>query len=116
MPNQQYRVDLIKPSAPIDSVAAGNVLRNLFQTQPGDPNPKGYTLIATDISAFAGQTVRLRFAEVDNQGFFNAAVDNVGIIAPADVPEGNTLLLMGGGLGGVVTWLGWQRRRVRKNK
>lgn len=38
-------------------------------------------------------------------------------VAPSEVPEADTLLLMGGGLGGVVTWLGWQRRKLtRKNK
>lgn len=33
--------------------------------------------------------------------------------APAEVPEADTLLLMGGGLGGLATWLGWQRRKLR---
>jgi hypothetical protein len=38
-------------------------------------------------------------------------------VAPSEVPEADTLLLMGGDLGGVVTWLGWQRRKLmRKNK
>jgi predicted outer membrane repeat protein len=32
--------------------------------------------------------------------------------APAEVPEANTLLLLGGGLGGLATWLRWQRRRI----
>ena len=32
-----------------------------------------------DLSAFAGQTVRLRIAVVDNQSYFNAAVDAVSI-------------------------------------
>ena len=46
-----------------------------------------------------------------------APLQQVFVDPPADVPEGDTLLLMGGGLGGVITWLGWQRRKLtRKNK
>ncbi len=33
--------------------------------------------------------------------------------APREVPEGDTLLLFGGGIGGLATWLGWQWRKVR---
>ncbi|MDE3091221.1 MAG: hypothetical protein KGJ80_17775 [Chloroflexota bacterium] len=32
---------------------------------------------------------------------------------PSEVPEADTLLLMGGGVGGLATWVGWQWRRVR---
>jgi hypothetical protein len=35
---------------------------------------------------------------------------------PAEVPEATTLLLFGGGLGGMATWLGWQRRRLARRK
>lgn len=31
---------------------------------------------------------------------------------PPEVPEADTLLLFGGGLGGLATWLGWQRNRI----
>jgi hypothetical protein len=34
-------------------------------------------------------------------------------IRPAEVPEANTLLLFGGGIGGIATWLGWQLRKAR---
>ena len=39
-------------------------------------------------------------------------------VAPAEVPEGDTLLLMSGGLGGLATWVGWQwsKRRARKKR
>lgn len=33
---------------------------------------------------------------------------------PPEVPEADTLLLLGGGLGGMVTWLGWQYRRAKR--
>lgn len=35
---------------------------------------------------------------------------------PRDVPEADTLLLVGGGLGGLTTWLGWQLNRARTKK
>ncbi len=76
-PNQQYRVDLITTTAPIDSVAPGDVLANLFRTNVGDPPSLPPTLITADLSAFAGQTVRLRFVQVDNIALFQASVDNV---------------------------------------
>ena len=33
---------------------------------------------------------------------------------PAEVPEADTLLLLGGGLGGLATWLGWQWKRLKR--
>jgi hypothetical protein len=35
---------------------------------------------------------------------------------PRDVPEGDTLLLLGGGFGGLATWVRWQWSKHRKNK
>jgi len=35
---------------------------------------------------------------------------------PRDVPEADTLLLVGGGLGGLTTWVGWQLRARAKKK
>src|SRR5919204_581884 len=78
-PNQQYRIDIMKPSAPVQSVAATDVLANVFQTKPGDPLTLAPTQKSFDLSPFAGQTVRIRFAEVDNQNVFNASVDAVAV-------------------------------------
>jgi len=76
-PNQQYRVDVLNPSAPVTSVVPGEVLATVFQTKVGDPPLLAPTAVTVDLSSFAGTTVRLRFAEVDNQLFFAASVDNV---------------------------------------
>ena len=78
-PNQQYRIDIMKPSAPVDSVASGDVLLTVFRTLRGDPRRRAPTTITADLSPFAGQTVRIRFAEVDNQFYFQASVDAVSI-------------------------------------
>jgi hypothetical protein len=79
-PNQQYRVDVVRPGTPVDDVDA-SVLRTLFLTGPGDALALAPTPMTFDLSEWAGQTVRLRFAEVDNQLFFQAAVDDVRIVS-----------------------------------
>jgi len=81
-PNQQFRMDIMNTTAGDFDVGAG-VLANVFQTNPGDPLTNGgYVPVSFNLDAFAGQTVRLRFAEVDNQGFFNVGIDSVRIVAP----------------------------------
>jgi D-alanyl-D-alanine carboxypeptidase len=75
--NQQFRIDLLRPSAPIDSVAKGDVLANVFQTSPDDPVRRQPTEVRADVSAWAGQTVRLRLAGTDNQGPLRVGVDNI---------------------------------------
>jgi hypothetical protein len=76
-PNQQYRIDIMKPDAPVDSVAPEDILATAFRTEVGDPLSMEPTPMTVDLSQFAGSTVRLRFAEVDNQLFFVAGVDDV---------------------------------------
>jgi D-alanyl-D-alanine carboxypeptidase len=75
--NQQFRIDLVRPSAPIDSVAKGDVLVNVFHTSPGDPARRQPTEVSVDVSAWAGQTVRLRLATTDNGGPLRVGVDNI---------------------------------------
>jgi CubicO group peptidase (beta-lactamase class C family) len=75
--NQQFRIDLVDPSAPIDSVGKTDVLVNVFQTSPGDPDTSEPTPVSIDLSRWAGQTVRLRFAGTDNQGPLRAGVDDI---------------------------------------
>jgi hypothetical protein len=95
-PNQQYRIDVLRPSAPATSVAAGDVLASLFQTDPGDPFSLAPTSISADLSSFAGTTVRIRFAEVDNQGFFQASVDRVAISSRRLLPTSKDQCKNGG--------------------
>jgi D-alanyl-D-alanine carboxypeptidase len=75
--NQQFRIDLVRPSAPIDSVAEGDVLVNVFGTSPGDPARRQPTEVSADVSGWAGQAVRLRLASTDNQGPLRVGVDNL---------------------------------------
>jgi hypothetical protein len=75
--NQQYRIDIVAPSAPVDSLAPAHVLANVFRTSPGDADRREPFSVTLDLSKFAGQTVRLRLAGVDNGGPLRAGVDNI---------------------------------------
>lgn len=92
--NQQFRVDLVDPGAQLTSLAAGDVLANLFRTTEQDTSILQPTLFTFDLSALAGQTVRLRFAEVDNMFFFHAGVDRVVLKSGAEIiPEPTSMAL-----------------------
>lgn len=121
--NQQVRVDILTTAADPFSVEAADILQNLYQSNPGDPAVSGYTTITTDISALLqglqGQTVRLRFVEVDNVSFLNLGVDQVSLVASNQVaaaPEPSSCLLLltaGSGLMGLVRLArNWRRNSL----
>jgi PEP-CTERM motif len=112
--NQQARVDIIGGSANPFSVAASDVLLNVFHTSPGDPLVSGYTTQTVDVTSLLqslpGQTLGLRFAEADNQFLFQFGVDQVSLTINT-VPEPASLVMAGTSL---VAGLGcWLRRRRR---
>ena len=74
---QQYRIDLVSTSAPVDSLVKEHVLATIFQGQPGDPSRRPPAEVTFDLSPWAGQTVRLRLVNADNQGPLRAGVDNI---------------------------------------
>jgi CubicO group peptidase (beta-lactamase class C family) len=75
--NQQFRIDVVAPSAPIDSVAHGDVLANVFKTSAGEPDRREPSTVRVDLSRWAGRTVRLRLAVTDNGGPLRAGVDDI---------------------------------------
>ena len=77
LPNQQFRIDVVGLSAPIDSLAEGDVLVNVFRTRAGDPDRLAPTAVSVDLSRWAGQTVRIRLAGTDNRGPLRAGVDDI---------------------------------------
>ncbi len=81
--NQQFRIDVMKPSAPLESVDPADILRTLFVTEPGDPRTMSPTRLTANLSAFAGQTVRLRIANAVHEEVFNAGVDAVSVSTTA---------------------------------
>lgn len=88
VPNQQVRIDIIDPASSLRDIGAG-VLLNVFQTTPATPLSLGYTTVNADLTSFAGQTVRIRIAAVDNQDNLNAAVDAVSVANSIGVPTMN---------------------------
>jgi CubicO group peptidase (beta-lactamase class C family) len=75
--NEQFRIDLVAPSAPIDSVAQRDVLVKVFKTSAGDPDRREPSTVSVDVSRWAGRTVRVRLAVTDNSGPLRAGVDNI---------------------------------------
>jgi hypothetical protein len=76
-PNQQIRIDLVAPSAPLDSVAEEHVVASIFRTSPGDPRRLPPTSLSFDLSPWQGQILRLRLAVVNNSGPIRMGVDDV---------------------------------------
>ncbi len=80
--NQQFRIDVIRPEAPPDSVSPGDVLLNLFRTRPGGARRMGPTRLVADLAPFAGQNVRLRIAVAATEEVLSAGVDAVELSTP----------------------------------
>ena len=87
VPNQQYRIDVMRPSAPVDSVSPADILATIYRTAAGAPQVVTPTPVTADLTPFAGRTVRLRLAEVDNLLFFNAGADAISIASVAPPPS-----------------------------
>jgi hypothetical protein len=87
--NQQYRIDVMRPDAPVDSIDPAATLRTLFRTQRGAPRTMPPTRLTADLSAFAGQTVRLRIAVAAHEETLNGAVDDVAVLSapPGQLPR-----------------------------
>jgi hypothetical protein len=78
-PNQQLRVDLMKPKAKIKSLRNKDILATLLWTKPGDPLEQPYEAIRANMTKLGidSKRVRLRIAEVDNRGNFYVGVDDL---------------------------------------
>lgn len=72
-------VDVIKASAAADTTSSSDVLATVWRSAPGQLRFFGWTDATIDLSAFAGQTVRLRAIDVNNQGPLVVGLDNVAI-------------------------------------
>ncbi len=92
------RVDIVSTAAGPFDTGAG-VLANLYLGVDPDPDPNGFASYLFDITSIVGGggSYVLRFAEADNQFYFNMGVDNVSIVANS-VPAPATLLLAATGL------------------
>ncbi|WP_021026693.1 fibronectin type III domain-containing protein [Comamonas sp. B-9] len=99
VPNQQARIDIMDPAAAWNDVGAG-VLANVFQW-PGGAAASGYQSVQLDVTPYAGRTIRLRLAEVDNRQSLFFGVDAISVISSDVTPptsvgavrQGNTVTL-----------------------
>jgi hypothetical protein len=80
--NQQVRVDIIDTNSAdiLGYTTATGVLQNIFLSTSTTTLTTSMAITA-DLSAFHGQTVRLRVAETNNQGLLIVGVDNVKVNA-----------------------------------
>jgi hypothetical protein len=110
--NQQARVDVLNGGTDPFSVSALDVLTNVYQTRTTDPLVSGYNSVDFDLTAlFAaniGNTLRLRFAEVDNVNTFQLGVDDVSLIV-SPIPEPSSILF--GAIGALVGLRRYRRPR-----
>jgi hypothetical protein len=79
--NQQMRVDVMRPSAAVESLDPGDILATVFASENGDQEQMPPTHFTTELTPFAGQTVRLRVAVAIQDNYFNGGVDAVSIDA-----------------------------------
>ena len=86
VPNEQVRVDVMKATAPLESVDPADILATLFASQTGAPQEVAPEVLSADLSQFAGQAVRLRFAMATDSGRLNAVVDGVTVTSGPIVP------------------------------
>jgi hypothetical protein len=88
--NEQFRIDVIKPTAPLNTVNPEDILATLFKTEAGSPRTMKPTRFSADLTPFAGQTVRIRAAVAARpdpnreetgatRGILNAGIDAVSI-------------------------------------
>jgi hypothetical protein len=77
--NQQFRIDVMRAGAPLESLEPGDVLLNVFQTAAGGPQVMKPTKLTADLTPFAGQTVVLRIAVAAHEETLNAGIDEVQI-------------------------------------
>lgn len=79
--NQQLRIDLTRPAAPIESLVPTDVLTTLFASLNGDPTTMAPKVLTADLTPLAGQTVRLRIANAVEGAVFNTGVDRVSVVS-----------------------------------
>jgi hypothetical protein len=113
--NQQARVDILNGGTDPFSVSAVDVLTNAYQTRTTDPLVSGYNSIDLDVTALlashAGNTLRLRFAEVDNVSTFQFGVDNVSLVV-SPIPEPTSIVLCG--VGALLALKRYRRNSIRR--
>jgi hypothetical protein len=89
--NQHARIDLIALDAQLNSTDPEDIVRSLVLLDEGPAESDGWQSLSFDLSELAGQTLRLRIAEVDNQAPLYIGVDNFALVPS---PGAATMVLL----------------------
>jgi hypothetical protein len=111
-PNQNVVVDILTGGAGAFTTLSSDIMSSLYGPSSDAPGANPWTTYTSDLGILAAGTYQFRFAETDNQGFFQAGIDNIQISSSATVPEPTSIALLGLGLFGFVA----ARRRKSSNK
>lgn len=77
-PNQQFRIDLLKPEAPVDTLKPKPILATLFKVRRNTQDQRRYKRERYNLTELGlDGKVRFRVAEVDNQGELPVGIDQV---------------------------------------
>ena len=111
-PNENAEVDILTGGADPFTVNPSDIVATLYgpgaDNLSGNPNP--WTSYSFDLSSLAAGNYQIRFAETDNQFYFQMGVDNVSVVA-TQVPEPTSLAVLGTSL---LFGVGLIRRRRRR--
>jgi hypothetical protein len=103
IPNQNAEADILLGSANPFTNAAGDIVSVLYG--PGADNlatnPNPWTTYTSSLNLAAG-TYQIRFAETDNQSYFQQGVDNVSITTGVPEPGAWAMMLLGFGMIGAL--------------
>jgi hypothetical protein len=111
VPNQNAEVDILKGGADPFTNSPSDIVAVLYGpgADPFSSNPNPWKTYSNILSLAAG-TYQIRFAETDNQFFFQMGVDNVSVTTASAVPLPPALPLFATGLVGLGL-LGWRRKK-----
>jgi hypothetical protein len=77
-PNQQFRIDLLKRRAPVDTLNKKHIVAKLFRVKRGTRSSRRYKRQRYNLTKMGIEgKVRFRVAEVDNQGVLPVGIDHV---------------------------------------
>ena len=78
--NQQYRVEIIDPAAPVDTVEPDDIWGTVYKTESGDPPHLEPIRVQFDLSPWQVETIRLRLTSVSHlDGPMRSGVDDVDV-------------------------------------
>jgi hypothetical protein len=99
VPNQNAEVDILTGAANPFTNSSSDIVATLWGPGGKPVNSPSPWATYTDTLSLAAGTYQIRFAETDNQNFFNMGVDNVSVSTA--IPEPSTWAMMGLGFAGL---------------